>query len=66
MLGLNEETIPDLLNDVVSSKISSRSKLRAIRALYYLSFVPEHREMLFYSGATEILQQVLVTRELRN
>ena len=54
---LDEERIEAILNDILEASLNSKAKLKAIRSLYYLSFVPENREVLA-NCVCEILQQV--------
>jgi hypothetical protein len=59
MFGLDEETVHALLSNMTSLPAKSRSKLRAIRVIYHLSFVPEHREVLIYNNVSQVLLQVI-------
>ena len=55
IVGFDEEKFNTLLNDITKSSVNSSFKFKAVRSLYYLSFVPEHREQM--KGVHEILHE---------
>ncbi len=58
---LDEERIEAIINDILEASLNSKAKLKAIQSLYYLSFVPENREVMA-NCLCDILQQVKSTQ----